>query len=80
MKTLLIFLIAFVSACTPMRFENISSKNTFDQDKYDCQVLLGYRGHTAGVQPTDQLFDYAVRGQYEMQKCLERKGWRLVQG
>lgn len=51
----------------------------FSQDKYDCEVLLGYRGHAGRTQPTDQLADFIVRGKAEMQACLERKGWQVVQ-
>lgn len=64
-----------LAGCTPIQFKNNGSKNTFAQDKYDCEVLLGYRGHTGGNRPTDQLADYLVRGRDETRACLERKGW-----
>src|SRR4026208_2231337 len=65
-----------LAACSPMQFQNISSPNTFQQDKYDCELLLGYRGGAYAPQPTDQLADFLVRGRDEMQACLERKGWK----
>lgn len=76
MKTILLSLSLVLTGCAgPMQFKNMSSANTFEQDKYDCEVLLGYRGHLGGVQPTDQLADFIVRGRSEMQACLTRKGW-----
>lgn len=79
MKYLVVVLL-LLSACSTMRFENAGSQNKFEDDKYDCEVLLGYRGHAGGVQPTDQLGDFLVRGRDEMRACLMRKGWREVHG
>lgn len=73
------FWLCSLGGCTPVRFQNVSSKNTFDQDKFDCSVLMGYAGHAGGNQPTDQLLNYAVRGQSDMRSCLERKGWKAVE-
>jgi len=69
-------LVLIVSGCAPMQFQNAGSANTLEQDRYDCEVMLGYRGHAGGTQPTDQLADFIVRGRSEMQTCLERKGWK----
>lgn len=66
-------------SCAPMQFENAGSPNKFEDDKYDCELALGYRGHAGRTSPTDQLSDYIVRGRDEMQRCLQRKGWRLAQ-
>lgn len=74
----LVAVLLLAAGCAPMQFENAGSTNKFENDKYDCEVLLGYRGHAGGVQPTDQLGDFLVRGRSEMQACLERKGWRLA--
>jgi S1-C subfamily serine protease len=63
-----------------MQFENVGSPNTLEQDRYDCEFALGYRGGAYAPQPTDQLADYLVRGRSEMQACLERKGWRRTDG
>lgn len=71
-------LVLMLNSCAPMQFENAGSANTLKQDEYDCQVLLGYRGHAGGTQPTDQLADVIVRGRSEMQACLERKGWKRI--
>lgn len=67
-----------LAGCAPMQFKNLSSPNTLEQDKYDCELALGYRGHAGRTQPTDQLGDFIVRGRQEMQACLERKGWQRV--
>lgn len=72
-------LFLLLTACAPMQFENAGSQNKFEDDKYDCELALGYRGHAGGNQPTDQLGDMLVRGRDEMKRCLERKGWRLAQ-
>jgi hypothetical protein len=79
MPYLLLFLVVMLSGCAPMQFENAGSQNKFEDDKYDCEVMLGYRGHAGGNQPTDQLADMLVRGRDEMKRCLERKGWKLAQ-
>lgn len=63
------------TGCAPMQFRSNGAKNSFEQDKYDCEVMLGYRGHAGGTKPTDQLADYLVRGRTETKTCLERKGW-----
>lgn len=74
-----IMLVLILTACAPLQFENAGSQNKFEDDRYDCQVQLGYIGNVGGNRPTDQLSDYLVRGQSSMQRCLERKGWRVVQ-
>jgi hypothetical protein len=43
-----------------MQFENVESRNTFEQDEHDCEVLLGYRDPAGKTQPTDHLPDYIV--------------------
>lgn len=64
--------------CSPMKFAKADAKpGDFERDKYDCEAMLGYRGHAGGNQPTDQLADYMVRGRDEMRACLQRKGWTL---
>ena len=78
--TLAIFVLIYLYGCSPVTFQNAGSANTFEQDKYDCTVILGYRGHAGRTQPTDQLADYIVRGQSEMRACLERKGWKAIEG
>lgn len=78
MRNLLFLPVLLLAACAPMQFENAGSQNKFEDDRYDCEVLLGYRGHAGRTQPTDQLSDYLVRGRDEMQRCLERKGWKLA--
>lgn len=77
MKYLVVFLL-LLSACSPMRFENAGSPNKFEDDKYDCQVMLGYRGAPRIDDTTKQLADIMVNARDEMQRCLERKGWRLA--
>lgn len=69
-----------LAGCSPMRFAKAGAKpGDFENDKYDCEVQLGYAGHAGGNRPSDQLADYAVRGRSETKRCLERKGWRLVE-
>lgn len=75
----LIPLLLLVAACAPMRFENAGSPNTIEDDKYDCQVMLGYRGAPKSDDTSKQLADIMVNARSEMQRCLERKGWRLAQ-
>ena len=73
-------LTAAIGGCaSPMQFENAESANTFEQDKYDCEVLLGYRG-AGDTQPSDHLADYILLGRVKTQSCLERKGWRRTDG
>ena len=72
---------AAIGGCTaPMKFENAESANTFEQDKYDCEVLLGYRGPAGETEPTDHLADYLVFHRLKTEACLERKGWRRTDG
>jgi hypothetical protein len=78
MRYLLPFAI-LLAACAPMQFENAGSKNTLKDDTYDCQVMLGYRGMSRSDDTSKQLADVLVNGRDEMQRCLERKGWRLAQ-
>jgi hypothetical protein len=78
MRYLLPFLIV-VAACAPMRFENNGSANKFEDDKYDCELALGYRGQPRLDDTSKQLADILVNSRAELQRCLERKGWRLAQ-
>jgi PDZ domain-containing protein len=72
---------AAIGGCAaPMKFENAESANTFEQDKYDCEVLLGYRGPAGETEPTDHLADYLVFHRLKTEACLERKGWRRTDG
>jgi len=78
---LLFGLTAAIGGCAaPMQFEKAESTNTFEQDEYDCEVLLGYRDHAGETQPTDHLADYIALYRLKMQGCLERKGWRRTDG
>lgn len=81
MRYLCYFIPLFIllTACAEMRFENAGSTNKFEDDKYDCQVLLGYRGQARHSDTSKQLADIMVNARDEMQRCLERKGWRLAQ-
>ena len=56
-----------------------ATQQDFENDRYDCQVMLGYQGHAGGNEPGSQLIDYLARGKAATQRCLERKGWREVQ-
>lgn len=78
MKLVPLLFIFFIASCAPMRFENAGSLNTIEQDSYDCQVMLGYRGHAGGNRPTDQLESALLNGRGEMTACLQRKGWKRV--
>jgi len=70
-----------LAGCAPMRFAKDGAKpGDFERDKYDCEVTLGYAGHAGGNKPSDQLADYIVRGRDETKRCLQRKGWQLVEG
>lgn len=77
---LLTLLCMCLYGCSPMVFTKVDAKpGDFDNDKYDCEVQLGYAGHAGGNRPSDQLSDYIVRGRAETKRCLERKGWALAQ-
>jgi hypothetical protein len=78
MRYLLPFVI-LLAACAPMRFENNGSPNKFEDDKYDCELVLGYRGQPRLDDTSKQLADILVNSRAELQRCLERKGWRLAQ-
>lgn len=74
-------LTAAIGGCvSPMQFENAEGTNTLEQDKHDCEVLLGYRGDMGETQPTDHMADYLLLGRLKTQSCLERKGWRRTDG
>jgi len=73
----LFVLLLFVVSCAPIQFENAGSQNKFEDDKYDCQVMLGYRGAPRIDDTSKQLADIIVNARDEMQRCLERKGWRV---
>ena len=80
-RILLLGLTAAIGGCAaPMQFENAVSANTYEQDEYDCEVLLGYRGEAGETQPRDHLADYILLYRLKMQGCLERKGWRRTDG
>lgn len=70
-------LLLFGASCAPIQFENAGSQNKFEDDKYDCQVMLGYRGAPRIDDTSKQLADIIVNARDEMQRCLERKGWRV---
>lgn len=76
MKRLLMIAV-LLSGCAPIQFENAGSQNKFEDDKYDCQVMLGYRGAPRIDNTSKQLADIIVNARDEMQRCLERKGWRV---
>lgn len=78
MKTLIIVTIVLLSACSPMRYENAGSQNKFQDDKYDCELALGYRGQPRLDDNSKQLADLIVNGRAELQRCLERKGWKRI--
>jgi hypothetical protein len=61
-----------------MRFENAGSPNKFEDDKYDCEVMLGYRGAPRIDDNSKQLADIIVNARDQTQRCLERKGWKRV--
>ena len=76
---LLLGLTVAIGGCAaPMQFENAESMNTFEQDKYDCEVLLGYHGPAGETQGRSA--DYIVLGRLKTEACLERKGWRRTDG
>lgn len=75
MRYIILFALMFIS-CAPMQFENAGSVNKFHDDKYDCEVLLGYRGQPRLDDTSKQLADIIVNSRDELQRCLERKGWK----
>ena len=77
--TYLLTVLLFLSACAPMQFENAGSANKLEDDKFDCEVALGYRGQARHSDNSKQLAEIMVNGREDMQRCLERKGWRRVQ-
>lgn len=72
-------LFILLTACVPMRFENAGSQNKFEDDKFDCEVALGYRGQARHSDTSKQLAEILVNGRDDMQACLVRKGWKLAQ-
>lgn len=77
MRTILVSMCVVLSACAPMQFENAGSPNKFEDDKYDCEVMLGYRGQPRLDDTTKQLADVIVNARAELKRCLERRGWRM---
>lgn len=67
-----------LSACATAQYENFGSENTFENDQYDCQVMLGYRGQSRNSDISQNLADAIVNGPDEMRRCLHRKGWKVV--
>lgn len=74
-----LIVLLFLSACAPMQFENAGSANKLEDDKFDCEVALGYRGQARHSDNSKQLAEIMVNAREDMQRCLERKGWRRVQ-
>jgi hypothetical protein len=74
-SAVLVAIMFVMTGCSKMVFKNNGSTHSLAQDKYDCELALGYRGHAGGNRPTDQLADYIVRGRSETKACLESKGW-----
>lgn len=78
-----IYLLVFIAVCmlagcaAPMRFENVSSPNTLEQDRFDCDAALRVAGFGSGNASQDLAY-VAVRYRGDLQRCLERKGWRQV--
>lgn len=77
MKYVLVFMLV-LSACAPMRFENAGSTNKLEDDKFDCEVALGYRGQARHSDTSKQLAEIMVNARDDMRACLKRKGWREV--
>lgn len=75
MRYIILLVLALIS-CAPMKFENIGSKNTLQQDTYDCRVELGVIGNHGVGRPGQRFADAVVSGRDEMQQCMERRGWR----
>ena len=79
-KWMMLCLFLLLSGCAPLQFAKADAKpGDFEKDKYACELALGYVGHAGGNRPSDQLADYIVRGRSETKRCLESKGWRLVE-
>lgn len=79
MRYLIVIALVLLSACSAARYENAGSQNKFEDDQYDCQVLLGYRGQSRNDDVSQNIADVLVNGPDEMRRCLQRKGWRVVQ-
>lgn len=77
MKRLWVIAFVVLSACAPMQYENVGSQNRMEDDRYDCQVTLGYRGQSRNADMSQNLADALVNGPDEMRRCMERKGWRV---
>jgi hypothetical protein len=79
---LLFALTATMNGCFgPMTFENVGSANTLEQDRYDCEIIVnsGPFAHAYARDPMGNM-GYPYMARKEMQRCLERKGWRLTDG
>lgn len=79
MPYILMVLLLFTTGCaSPMRFENISSQNTLEQDKFDCDTALRVVGMGSGNASQDLAY-VTVRYRDDLRACMERKGWRRIQ-
>jgi len=77
-RTFLFIIPLLLTACAaPMRFENVSSPNTFEQDKFDCDTALRVAGMGSGNASQDLAY-ITVRYRSDLRTCLERKGWKQV--
>ena len=75
----MMFAILLLSGCaSPMRFENVTSQNTLEQDKFDCDTALRVVGMGSGS-ATQDLAYVTVRYRDDLRVCLERKGWRRIE-
>ena len=75
----LILVFVVVTACAPVQFDTAGNTSKFEDDRYDCELALGYRGAPRSDDMTMQLANVLVNGQSEMKRCLERKGWKAKQ-
>lgn len=66
--------------CAPLRFENVKSTNTLEQDHYDCTTQWDRSGQgIAYAMDPVKHSSYLIQARQDLIACMERKGWKRVE-